>query len=529
MRPFLNTVRVVCAAALCLALGVAGVAAQDQLREAAALEAAGDFDAAVEKYEAFITEHPDDHLAPLAAVTVANIHYLAKEDLDAAVAAYDRVLESYGESAWAAEAARRKGECLQAQEQWLEAGDAFGRALELAGLGEDPPTTEWINEVSLAAANCYYELGDRSRVIGAFEKALQQSMPPHSTAAVLYRLADSYESNGEAEKAAEHYAKVIEEYPFSRSFDQAYGKRELVEQHVDLDWRPYEAYAQTTTDFRNRDYQAVVDRAKEIVGDTDNSVLRQCATYRKIVAETTITGDFTRGTQQLDSLLGSLTDRRAMPNAEQQLAQFERVAELEAQACDSPEDPTVLRRLGEMYLRSRSMSRAAEALEKALAAEPEDEQTHLLLGFAYAGSQRADEATEAFDYYFDRNPGEAGTLNQVGYTYLQLGDAETAITYFKRYVEAAPDDANAHDSLGEGYLTAGRLEDAAREYERAVEMDPAFSNSHFMLGNVYRQMEDHEKAAAAYQRFLELSPSGAQADQARQALHEMEEQMGGEN
>ncbi len=528
MRPFSNMGIATLAAVLCLVLGAGPAASQEQLREAAALEAAGEFDAALETYESFLNDHPNDDLAPLAAVTVGNIYYLAKEDLDAAVIAYDRVLDAYGGSAWAAEAARRKGECLQAREQWAGAGEAYGKALELAGQGEDPPTTEWINEVSLAAADCYYEMGDRSQVIGAYERALEQKLPPHSAAAVLYRLADSYETSGDPELAAERYATVIEEYPFSRTFDQAFGKRELVEQYIELDWPSYEAYAQTATDFRNRDYQAVVDRTGEILASSDNSVLRQCATYRRIVAETSLNGDFTAGTSRLDSLLSSLADRRMMPNAQEQLAQFERVAVLEQQACETPDDPTVLRRLGEMYLRSRAATRAAETLEKALTASPEDEQAHLLLGFAYAASQRADEATEAFDYYFDRNPSEAGTLNQVGYTYLQLGDAETAISYFKRYVEAAPEDANAHDSLGEGYLNAGRLEDAAREYERAIEMDPSFTNPYFMLGGVYRQLERVEDATSIYEQFLELSPSGAQAEQARQALSEMQEQPSGE-
>jgi tetratricopeptide (TPR) repeat protein len=528
MRPLPNMFHASLVAVACL-LAAGGMAlAQEQFREAAALQAAGEFDAAAEIYESFLSEQPDDALAPLAAVTVANIQYLGKQDTAAAIAAYDRVLRDYPTSTWAAEAARRKGECLQATEQWAGAGEAYGQALELAGQGEDPPSTEWVNEVSLAAADCFYEMGDRSKVIGMYERALEQRLPPHSAAAVLYRLGDSYESDGQLEKAARQYARVIEEYPFTQSYDLAFAKREMIEQHTQLDWQPYEAYAQTTTDFRNRDYQAVMDRTQAILDGSDNPTLRQCATYRRIIAETTLSGDFTRGSQRLDSLLSTLPDRRMMPNAADRLAQFERVAVLEAEACEAPEDATVLRRLGEMYLRSGSSARAVEALEKALAVSPEDEQAHLLLGFSYAQSQRAEEAVDAFDYYFDRNPSEAGTLNQVGYTYLQLGDAETAISYFKRYVEAAPDDANAHDSLGEGYLNAGRLEDAAREYQRAIEMDPSFTNSYFMLAGVYRQLERNEDAALTYREFLELSPLGAQAEQARQALSEMQGQTSGE-
>jgi tetratricopeptide (TPR) repeat protein len=495
--------------------------AEDEFAKAARLESSGEYEAAIAEYESFLSNNPQDRLAPLAAMTVANIQNLALENTEAAIIGYDRVLKEYGQSEWASEAARRKGECLQSSEQWEAAATAYGLALTLVGQAPDI-STNWVNEVSLAAADCYYELGDRSQVIETYEQALERSLPPHSEASILYRLADSYEANSQLEKAAASYARIIEEYPFAQVFDQAMGKQELVQQYEDIAWEPYLTYHQTAADFRNRQFLEAIPKCTEVLTTSQNPLLRQCAEYRRIVAQTTTDGDFTRGSAELDSLLGSIEDRRTMPNAEQQLQRFQQVADLEALAQNEPENVTHLRTLGGMYLQFRSTEKAVGTLEKAKSLGEEDPQLSLLLGYGYAQAGRGEEAAQAFGEYLTENPNDANTLNMIGYTYLGLGDTETAITYFRRYVEAAPDDANAHDSLGEGLLRAGRLEEAAAEYEQAVAMDSSFSNSYFMLGDIYRQQGEIGKAKWAYEEFLGLIPAGGQAEQARAALGELD-------
>lgn len=495
--------------------------AEDEFAKAARLESSGEYEAAIAEYESFLANSPQDRLAPLAAMAVANIQNLEFENTEAAIIAYDRVLQDYGKSEWASEAARRKGECLQSKEQWEAAAAAYGLALTLVGQAETNVSTEWVNEVSLAAADCFYELGDRSKVVETYEQALARSLPPHSEASILYRLADSYEANDQLEKAAANYARIIEEYPFAQVFDQAMEKQELVQQYTDISWEPYLTYHQTAANFRNRQFAEAIPKCTEVLTTSQNPLLRQCAEYRRIVAETTIDGDFTRGSAALDSLLGSIEDRRTMPNAEQQLQRFQQVAALEARTKEAPEDIANLRALGGMYLQFRSTEKAVETLEKARSLRGEDPQLSLLLGYGYAQAGRGEEAAQAFGEYLAENPNDANTLNMIGYTYLGLGDTETAITYFRRYVEAAPDDANAHDSLGEGLLRAGRLEEAAAEYGQAVAMDSSFSNSYFMLGDIYRQQGQNEKAKWAYEEFLGLIPAGGQAEQARAALGEL--------
>ena len=499
-------------------LGVIPSSAQDHLRDATALESAGKYQEAVGAYESFVRAHPGHRLAATASFGAANLQLLALHDTSAAIAAFDRVISAYPAGPYAPEAARRKAECLSAQAKWTLAAEAYGQALHRAGRSIDPPSAQWVNEVSMGAADCYYQAGERAQVISLYERALQNPLAPHAAAQVVYRLAEAYEAEGDSSHAAECFVRVVRDYPFAPVFGPAVQKRAFVERHQTFDWTDYLVYARSSGDFTVPDFAQAIARCDTVLSRSTNQSLRQCATFRRIVAVTTLEGDFTRGRGQLDSLLSSLPDRRMMPNAETQLQHFAMVADAEATARRAPDDPAAHQALGTLYLQSRSVDCALAELETARDLAPDDAPGRLLLGIAYASANRLDDAQREFDACLETDSNDANTLNRMGYALLGQGEAERALPYFQRYVEVAPEDANAHDSLGEGYLSAGRLQDAAREYERAVELDPTFSNSYFMLATAYDRLEQPDKAASAYQRFIELSPDDPRSDQARQAL-----------
>jgi tetratricopeptide (TPR) repeat protein len=494
------------------------------LDQAAAYERAGNPRAAIEAYASFLDHQPNDRLAPVAAYATANLRCQALRDTIGAIRAYDRVVRQYPTSDLAAEAARRKAECLQGRKQWVDAGEAYAQALTLAGQGSAAaaPSTDWINEVSLGVADCFYQSGDPRRVIEAYEDALEGPMAPQPAATALYRLGDAYEKIGEPERAAICYARIVEDYPFAGVFDAAVGKRELIRGHRALEWTPYLIYARTSGDFARRDFAAVPARCDSILALSQNAPLRACAAYRKIVAETQTGGDFTGARQRLSALLDSLPDPRTMPNARQQLERYETMAEAEQRAAENPNDAGSQTALGGLYLQLGLVTRAAEVLERAVALAPDDAETRLYYGYACNATGRPEPAMAAFQFYLERNPSDTNAINQIGYALLQQGDAARAIPYFRRLVELTPDDPNAHDSLGEGLLNAGQLPEAAAEYERALELDPTFANSRFMLGEVYRRLDDAPKAIAAYRRFLEQTPEGPQTDAARAALEQLE-------
>ena len=500
------------------AVAIAAATAVPEFDRAARLAMGRDYDGALHEYEAFLARAPQDRLSPVAATAIANI-LLQRGDSTAALSWLDRILSEYRASPWGPEAARQKGACAEARKQWVAAGEAYRLAVELSAAPGVKSRESWINEVTLAAANCFYQAGDRAGVIDTYQRVLEMSPPAEVAASALYRLGESYESSGDSKKAAENYAKVVERYPSSDLLAQAVAKRAVIEPHVKLDWRPYQTFVAGTSLVNRRDYEGALRNCDSVLAATENPALLECAEYRKIALETALAGDYTEGCRKLRGFIDEHAGGQRTELARRTLEQnWSPIADLESRVRGGQADLETLQNLGGMYLNVRSGRRAVETLEKALALGPEDAQTHLLLGYGYSLTGRNEEALKAFSFYVERNPNDADALNIIGYNYLGQGQPDKAIPYFQRYAELAPDDANAHDSLGEGLFAAGRLEESAKEYEKAVQINPSFSNSSFMLGRVYQQMGEKAKAIRAYERFVELSPSGPQADQARSAL-----------
>jgi tetratricopeptide (TPR) repeat protein len=523
----MNPIRLLTFGLLLAALAGSGIAgparAAGTFAEAARLEQARDYDGALAAYAAFLQAQPGDELAGTAAMAIANIELLVRRNPERAVEAYDRVLRDYAQSGWGAEAARRKAECLQALERWSEAGEAYGRALELTGSEREPHSAGWIQEVSLAAADCFYRSGERERVIATYEKALAGNLPSDAAAATLYRLGDCYETSGDESQAAARYAQILEGYPFAPVFNDALAKRELIERHRALDWASCEAFTRMRAAIRGGDFAVAESLAAAIVAGSGSQALRDGAEYNRIGAHALRTGEFEEGYRQMVALAAQRPDlARVVPSLDQRIQFYAAIAAMQAGLRANPENADGWRDFGEMASRAGAVGPAVDALERAAAIEPGNSDTALLLGYAYAAAGRVDDATRAFDLYLERNPQDGATCNQIGYTYLAANRPEQALPYFRRYAALAPEEANAHDSLGEGLMRAGKLAEAAAEYETAIRLEPGLANPCFMLGEIYRELGDRAKAAAAYTRFIELAPEDDRAADAHTRIEELD-------
>ncbi len=545
--PRARLLRAACFATMaCVLLGADLARAGDVFAEATARLMAGDAQGAVAVYEAYLRENPRAEYAPLAALAAGNVRRIALGDLEGAIAEYDLVLSAHRSSPWASEAARRRGECLEQRQEWAAAGAAYLDALELAGstgTGEgaagpgagaagpgeaggsgagEPVLASWFNEVSLAAANCFYQLGDRRRVVETYERVLAGFLPPDARAAALYRLGECHESAGDMDQAVQRYRQVLEGHPLAPEYARVLAKRALIEPRESLDWNAYEAYAAALGALRRRDFPTSLAQCQAVLAGNGSDVLEQYAEYCRIIAETITGGDYSTGVRRLENLRRRMPRESVPAQLEQTVSQYRVNADLEAEVARSPGDTAALARLGRNYLQSGSLQPAIQKLEQVLAADPLDDQSRFALGQAYTQLGDAARAAEAFDQYLARNPDDTNALNLIGYAWIGT-DPERAVGYFQRYAALAPQDANAHDSLGEGLLAAGRLEESAGEYERAVALDASFSNSYFMLGQVHQQLSRADRAITAYRRFIELTGgSDPRQGQAEAALRELE-------
>ncbi len=511
---------------LCLALMAGNPPASfasGEFDRAARLGMLGDYEGALKEYQDFAKASPGDELAPLAILAAGNIQLEVREDYDAAARSYDQVIAGYPSSPWAAEAARRKGDAARALENWKSAGDAYAQALDLAAHQPTRQPDAWVNEVTAGAGDCYYEAGDQDRVLEIYRKVLENDPPVQVAATALYRLGETYEARNEPAMAARSYARMLEEYPGAgiEPIRRAMGKRELIDRHEKMDWRPYEIGLETNGLIRARDFSGALEKCNEAEALCTNPRLLECVEYQKIALETTISGDFEAGYRRMESYVQKYPNGQMAPQIEQNLDQWAQIVDAKAESDRDPGNAEIAAALGTMYLRAGAVAKAVETLERARDLDPGRDATYQLLGYAYNAAGRADEAVAAFETYLETNPTDANAINIVGYSFLGREQYEKAIIFFKKYVEIAPDEPNAHDSLGEGYFRAGHLEEAAREYEKAVELDPTFFNSFFFLGQIYQQQEKKDKAIAAYERLIELSPNGTQAEEARAALREL--------
>jgi tetratricopeptide (TPR) repeat protein len=507
---------------LCFSLHAGFASSPPEFDRAARLAMAGDYEGASKEYRSFLDRAPNDRLSPVAAMAVANIYLDSSKDSAGAVPWLDRVVKNYPTSQWAPEAARAMGRCEESQKKWREAGETYMLALDLASKNKGAFSDRWMNEVTFSAANSFFTAGDRPKQIAAYRKVLDGDPPPEVAATSLFRIAESFEQDGDAKTAAENYARIVREHPGSPLFDAAVRKRPLIEKHETLDWASCEKYAEGTALVQRQDFAGALRNTDELLAGEIAPALRECLDYRKITLETAQAGDYSDGCRRLREYIDQHPTGQRTALARRTLEQnWGPIAEMETVTQEHPDDAEAWGNLGMACVQARAGTKAVAALEKAVALAPQDAQMYLGLGYAYSLVRRNDEAAKAFEFYLQQNPNDENALNLIGYSYLGLGQADKAIPYFERYARLAPEDANSHDSLGEGYLTAGRLEDAAREYERALELNPTFSNSQFMLAGVYQQMGNTEKAITAYRRFLDLSPGGPQADEARNALQDL--------
>jgi tetratricopeptide (TPR) repeat protein len=510
--------------ALSVLLGHAGARAAGvaEFDRAARLVMDGDEAGALRAYESFLARAPADRFAPVAAAAAASLRLSFMSDTAAALRSLEFIVLEHPGSEWAPEAARQTAECAAARGEWRSAGEAYELAVGLASALDDRPSADWFRSLMLAAVGCYRRIGDPSKIIEIYRKVLDGSPAPEVAATALVQLGDAYESAGDARNAARSYARVVEAYPASEEFEQAMAKRELIGAHVEIDWRPYEAYAEGTRLVRQSENARALEKCEEILSGSPAPGLRECVEYRKIVLETLERGDFTEGVRRLrgfiDAHPGGQRTRLAQETLE---AQWDPIARLEARSAASPGDSELLGALGQAYVQARAQRKGVAALEQALAIDPANDRSRQMVGLAYIEAGQLDRADESLSYYLDRNPTDTFTMNMAGYGFLQRGQIERALRYFERYVAAAPEEANAHDSYGEGLLAAERLEESAREYEKAVEIDPSFSNSWLMLGRVRRRMGETGRAIVAFERFLESSPDGPPADEAKLALREL--------
>jgi adenylate cyclase len=218
----------------------------------------------------------------------------------------------------------------------------------------------------------------------------------------------------------------------------------------------------------------------------DNTVARQM--FDEAVAldpENAVAYTMLGWTHQMDVWYGS---------AESPVKSMERASELAQKAValnETLDSPHSL--LCHTYLMKRQYEEAIVEGERAVALSPNgaDAHAHLAMTLSYVG--RPEEAIGLFKKATRLNPMPPNWyFLSLGYAYCVTGQYEKAIATVKKALQRNPDDMMAHIALATSYIMGGREEEARAEAAEVLRIDPKFSLEYYANTLPYKNQADTE-------------------------------------
>jgi adenylate cyclase len=153
--------------------------------------------------------------------------------------------------------------------------------------------------------------------------------------------------------------------------------------------------------------------------------------------------------------------------------------------------------LGMIYVQKRQYDKAIAEGERAVALDPNGADALLALGHILNISGRPEEAIPVLKKALRLNPFPPSAYFAVlGMAYRMTGRYEEAIAMSKKAIEGAPDFLPAHRNLAAIYIHLGREEEARAEAAEVLRINPKFSLERFAKMRV-------QKDKAALERFID--------------------------
>jgi len=149
--------------------------------------------------------------------------------------------------------------------------------------------------------------------------------------------------------------------------------------------------------------------------------------------------------------------------------------------------------LGHIYLMKRQHKDAIAEGERAVALNPNGADAHAHLAMTLTYSDRPEEAITLLKKAMRLNPIPPNWyLNQLANAYGRTGQYEQAGATLKKALKRNPDDLMSHIALAAGYSMRGRVEEARAEAAEVLRIHPRYSLEHFAKTLPYRNQADTE-------------------------------------
>ncbi|HTQ51249.1 MAG TPA: tetratricopeptide repeat protein [Candidatus Acidoferrales bacterium] len=169
--------------------------------------------------------------------------------------------------------------------------------------------------------------------------------------------------------------------------------------------------------------------------------------------------------------------------------------------------------LGQILENRRKTNEALACFRRALRAEPNNVETCINLGFLEQNRGNLNQASAYYQHAASLQPqGPADYFNQA-VAAAALGQSANAIEYFSAAVENKPEFWQAHYLLGLELAAQGKIGDAGEQFWDAIIYRPDFAGSHLNLGLILMKQLRLDAAITQFQITLQLDPSNLPAGQ----------------
>jgi adenylate cyclase len=156
----------------------------------------------------------------------------------------------------------------------------------------------------------------------------------------------------------------------------------------------------------------------------------------------------------------------------------------------------------------KTLTKALELLEKAIALDDSDPDAHGVLGYVYTMMGQHDKAIAEVERAVSLNPNSFGNLLRLGFVLLHAGRPEEAIPALKSSRRLSPiEPIQAHFViLATAYRLTGQYKEAVETAKEALRYVPNNIFIHLQLTATYSMMGREEEARAAAAEVMKINP-----------------------
>ncbi len=164
-------------------------------------------------------------------------------------------------------------------------------------------------------------------------------------------------------------------------------------------------------------------------------------------------------------------------------------------------------RFGWSESRAKSLEKAFELAQKALAKDDSIGSAHSLLGSIYLVKLEFEKAIAEAERGVALNPNGAQAIFVLGGILGHAGRWEESVTYAKKAIRLDPvPDIFKHFILGRAYFMLGRYDESIVIWKKALEMNPDYLPAHAFLAACYSSIGRDIEAAAEAKEVIRINP-----------------------